>query len=79
MQMITQTIHWKNTMVDVEFDYTPYMPGPRDKWGQLESPDHDPEYEIHNVFFEGKNIMPLLDENDIEQIIEILEKIRKMD
>ena len=76
--MIThQDITWKNGQIDIWFEFEAGFDAPLDKYGQMESPGADDEYNITKIEFEGKDITALFDEDDFELIIEELMNIRE--
>ncbi len=76
-RMTTKTIEWKNGSIDIEFNFESGCEGSTDEWGQLNEPDTPDEYQIEAIWFEGKNVINLFDNEDCELIVEILKELEE--
>ena len=75
--MITKTVEWKNGSINVEFSFEPGCEGSKNKWGQLNEPDTQDEYQINTILFENNDVTKLFDDEDFELIIEKLKEIKE--
>ena len=72
------TIDYKNSLVEVYFTYDAGQVGSTDSYGAKYEPDYPSSIDIDEVFHQGVNIMPFLDEDDLSEIESlVIEKAKK--
>ena len=62
------TIDYKNSLVKVYFTYDEGQVGSCDSYGAKYEPDYPPSIDIDVVLYQGVDIMPLLDDDDLAEI-----------
>ena len=62
------TIDYKNSLVNVYFTYEEGQVGSCDSYGAKYEPDYPPSIDIYGVSYQGVNIMPFLDDDDLAEI-----------
>ena len=59
---------FNNAEVNVYFTYDEGQIGSTDSYGAKYEPDYPPSIDIDEVLYQGVNIMPFLDEDDLSEI-----------
>lgn len=76
--MIKSRVIFNGEEVNVYFTYDEGQVGSCDSYGAKYEPDYPPSIDIHEVFYEGVNIMPFLDDDDLAEIESlVIEKAKK--
>ena len=68
---------FNNAEVNVYFTYDEGQIGSTDSYGAKYEPDYATSIDIHEVFYEGMNITPVLDEDDLSEIESLVIKKAK--
>ena len=66
--MIKSRVIFNGAEVNVYFTYDEGQIGSTDSYGAKYEPDYPPSIDIDEVLYQGVNIMPFLDEDDLSEI-----------
>ena len=66
--MSNSTVIFNGAEVNVYFTYDEGQIGSTDSYGAKYEPDYPPSIDIDEVLYQGVNIMPFLDEDDLSEI-----------
>jgi len=66
--MSKSTVIFNGAEVNVYFTYDEGQIGSTDSYGAKYEPDYPPSIDIDEVLYQGVNIMPFLDEDDLSEI-----------
>ena len=66
--MIKSRVIFNSAEVNVYFTYDEGQIGSTDSYGAKYEPDYPPSIDIDEVLYQGVNIMPFLDEDDLSEI-----------